>query len=56
MQPNKPTLLQSFRFTQDDDEMITQIQKEFGLTTKIAAIRYSLNAMIKIMNKSAKKV
>jgi|LakMenE01Jun11ns_1017448.scaffolds.fasta_scaffold9950163_7 hypothetical protein len=55
MQPNKPTPMQTFRLTPQDDAQIEQIQKEYGLTTKVAAIRYSLNAVVKIINKSTKK-
>lgn len=53
--PNKPTPMQTFRLTPQDDAQIEQIQKEYGLTTKVAAIRYSLNAVVKIINKSNKK-
>jgi hypothetical protein len=58
MQPNKPdnrVPIQTFRLTPQDDAQIEQIQKEYGLTSKVAAIRYSLNAVVKIINKSSKK-
>lgn len=55
MKPDNRIPIQTFRLTPQDDAQIGQIQKEYGLTTKIAAIRYSLNAVIKIINKSNKK-
>lgn len=34
--------IQNFRLTPDDDKLIVEIQKGYGLTTKVAAIRLSL--------------
>jgi hypothetical protein len=47
--------MQTFRLTPEDDAKIAQIQQEFGLTTKVAAIRYALHAVIKNINAASKR-